>query len=554
MSFLNQAYAQIRDLFRSMTPGVRIASGLLLAVVVISLTYLFTYHGSGSDEYLLGGEPFSPAQFQNMEAALGTAGLSYKIEGNRLRIPAGQKAKYMAALADADALPPQWGQAMEDALKNESVFSSADQREARYNHARGRELSIIVGEMKDIQRASVMYQCKTERGFHGKTLNTASVSVVPTPGRELTGEQAAAIRNLVAGAISGMRPEDVTVTDIKNGRSFHGSLDGGDGGMGGLYAARKREAERDYKQKILGILGHVPGVTVEPNVELALVKRQVTRTITPSPKGTARKTMEKSSERMREGAGPAGQPGFKANQPNALPATTGRGTADTESQSESVEDVVVGGTEEEKEAVPMAPTRVTVAIGVPGSYFQKVWLEENAAPPGEEQKKPTATELLAVQTKVIDGIQKLVAKVLPPAEGVAAPTDLVQVLPFADLTQPEIPGPTMTETVLVWLSRYWSTLGMLGLAAASLVVLRSMVRAAPVDVRAARVKSATVGAGGAGESEVEEAEEKAGPARRLSRFSGNRESLGDELSELVREDAEAAANILRTWIGSPNVK
>ena len=279
-----------------------------------------------------------------------------------------------------------------------------------------------------------MYQCKTERGFHGKTLNTASVSVVPTPGRELTAEQAAAIRNLVAGAISGMKPEDVTVTDIKNGRSFHGSLDGGDGSMGGEYAARQTRGRTGLETED----SRHPGARARRD-------RRAERRIGPDqaaghpnghaqPQGHAVRTMEKTTERTREGAGPAGQPGFKANQPNALPATAGRGTTDTESQSEAIEEIVVGGTEEEKETVPMTPTRVTVAIGVPSSYFQKVWLEQNPAPPGEEQKKPTATELAAVQTQVIDGIQKLVAKLLPPAEGVANPTDLVQVLPFPDLT------------------------------------------------------------------------------------------------------------------------
>ena len=43
MDFLNKAFAQLSDLFRSMTPAARITAGLLLAVVVVSLVYLFRY-------------------------------------------------------------------------------------------------------------------------------------------------------------------------------------------------------------------------------------------------------------------------------------------------------------------------------------------------------------------------------------------------------------------------------------------------------------------------------------------------------------------------------
>lgn len=554
MDFLNNAFTQVRDLFRSMTPGARITAGLLLVVVVISLAYLVVYQGSGSQEYLLGGEPFSPEQFQNMEAALGTAGLPYSIEGNRIRIPRGQRDKYMAALADANALPPQWGQAMDDVLKSESVFLSADQRRERYIHARGRDLSSIVSMMPGIQRASVIYQCETQPGFRTKTLNTGSVSVMPEPGQELRAERATAIRNLVAGAISGMKPEDVTVTDITNGRSFHGSLDGGDGNLGGAYAARKRQFEQDWKQKVLNMLSSIPGVTVEPNVVLSVETDVVTRTVTPNPKGTAVWTTEKSTDRQREGGGPAGQPGFKANQPNVLPVVAGRSSTDTESESESSERIMVGGTEEEKRLAGLTPTKVTVAIGVPSSYFERLWLEQNPAAPGEEQKRPEPNELAALQTQTIDTIRKLVANVLPPAADGVNSVDLVEVLSIPDLKHPEIPVPPMSETMLVWLGQYWSTLGMLGLAAFSLLMLRSMLRATAADVQPGKIKTAVI----SGDTPARETDQDEAPMvipkPRLSRFSGNRASLGDELVELVREDADSAANILRSWIGTPSKK
>ena len=55
MDFLNQAFAQFKDLFDGMTPGSRITAGLLLTVVLVSLGYLFTHAVPGSSVYLLDG-------------------------------------------------------------------------------------------------------------------------------------------------------------------------------------------------------------------------------------------------------------------------------------------------------------------------------------------------------------------------------------------------------------------------------------------------------------------------------------------------------------------
>ncbi len=84
---------------------------------------------------------------------------------------------------------------------------------------------------------------------------------------------------------------------------------------------------------------------------------------------------------------------------------------------------------------------------------------------------------------------------------------------------------------------------MLGLAAFSLVMLRSMIGAVPTGPRPA--------AGTVAHVEGEEDEEPENIAmKRLKRFSGGGPHLREELTDLVQEDPDAAANILRTWIGN----
>src|SRR5262245_51459886 len=105
MDFLNKSLAQLSDLFRSMTPGARLVAGLLLAAVVVSMGYLFQHSASGPDAFLFGGKALSDGELTNAESAIAQAGLSgAERDGNRLKVPAGQEWKYLAAVADAGAL------------------------------------------------------------------------------------------------------------------------------------------------------------------------------------------------------------------------------------------------------------------------------------------------------------------------------------------------------------------------------------------------------------------------------------------------------------------
>jgi flagellar M-ring protein FliF len=91
---------------------------------------------------------------------------------------------------------------------------------------------------------------------------------------------------------------------------------------------------------------------------------------------------------------------------------------------------------------------------------------------------------------------------------------------------------------------------MLGLV--SLVMLRSMVRAVPAPEP---IVSPLPTAPSADETVEPAAGErsttaKATPAQRLKRREKGGPSLREELVEVVREDPEAAANVLRGWINS----
>lgn len=547
MDFLNRSYAQLVELFRSMTPGARITTALLLAAVVISLGYLFSYQMSDTDMYLLHGHAFSSAELPRVQAALASAG-PFQVEGNMIRVPRGQHAAYLAALAEADALPANFGESLLKTINNTGPFTTSEQREAQIRAVWQQGLSNIIRSFRGIEAAEVVIDTRKERGgFRPEVITTASVTVKPS-GPGLDDETVQCVRQTVASAVAGLKPEQVTVVDSKMNRAYVGNSDGsgGSGGTGSEYYTNMRMYQESFKRNIQEALSYVPGAAVIVNVELDQRRRRREEEVKVDPAAVAISTREDITNIVTESAGPRGRPGVAAQEPNQ-PAQLGGasgGMRSVDESSASETQSVVSHTGAETEFVGLTPKKVTVAIAVPSSYFESIWRQRNPTEPGEEPRTPDAAELAAIERAETVKIRAMALNAIPHDEG-ADLESLVSVTTFTPtpIEMPEEPG--TAAVAFEWFSQYWSTLGLLGVALFSLVMLRSMIRSAtttvamPPEVTLPTFDDSAE-SGGSGKP--------AGPKRRLDTAP----SLKDELGEMVRENPDAAANILRGWIGTPN--
>ena len=84
-------------------------------------------------------------------------------EGNRIRVPAGQQAAYLAAVADAGALPPNFNTILENALDKGGPWESAAATRERLKIARQQTLSEIVRAMNWVEDAVVLYDEQESR-------------------------------------------------------------------------------------------------------------------------------------------------------------------------------------------------------------------------------------------------------------------------------------------------------------------------------------------------------------------------------------------------------
>jgi flagellar M-ring protein FliF len=555
MDFVNKLYAQLADVFRSMTPGTRVATGLLLAVIVVGLVYLFQYQVNSGDEYLLNGRAFSSSELTAIEAAFAKAGLGKSVvTGNQIRIPRGQKQQYLAALAESHALPADFSRYLDEATAADNPFSSTRSLEMRRSHAKQKELALIISRMRGIESATVQFDEEQQGGLSRLKKKTAMVAVQTSSGT-LDENQVKAIRNVVSSAYVGLDRQNVTITDIISHHTY-----GGPTGPNGftddesIYASHKAKFEREWQRKIYDQLAMIPGVIVGVNVELNPELTHNTSLVKLDPKPITVSSQESSKEMTSTQPSLGGRPGAETNgvggnRPIAVSASGSAGQSQsTESRSESRN--VPGHEQTLITKVPLAPAQVTASIEVPASYFVKVWRERR--PPGQTTGDPDAVALANIENETRKRIEETVRNLLPPVAQGTNPYPHITVSTFTDLAAAPTTPPSLADNATVWLVDNWRTVAMIVVGLMSLMMMRSMLNSkatsAPQVAAAHPASGANADAVADLADEVDTGRETSGTPR-LKRFNPSGGNLKEELQVLVKEDPDAAANILRTWIG-----
>jgi flagellar M-ring protein FliF len=545
MDFLSRAYPQLAELYRSMAPGSRLMASLLAGVVLLGMGYLFVHQGSLPDVDLMHGVPLSASQLPVMEAAFDKASLKgYAVRGTSIFVPRGQESAYMAALAAAKALPPNFGDALREAVNSSTVFDLGPQRDQRMRIAKQEELAQGIRKMTGIENAYVLYDVDSKPGAFKEKVITATVMVKPASAGQLDASLVSAIREMVACSIAGLKPENIAVTDLSTRRTWHGNPEDGAGADDNLYNSLKRTYEQDLKAKILGALCFIPNVTVAVSVALDHERftriKQDTRSAAPDRRGG-----NAANSRPKDGrSGRLATSSLPPNTATILQSLLGGSRGDDDAAEAEKADPV-SHEQVEKESVGLTPTVARVSVGVPISYFKKVWQERNPVEPGGLQKMPDQAALDQIRVDESAKIQRHVAQLLPSAEGVAKAAELVTVTTFQDIPVLEPPAPEFSQQLLSWARESWRTLGTIGLLLIGMLLLRSMARAAPAAPEAPAAAAASA------EPVDEPAADQSAviPPPHARRFHNAGPSARDELSELVEDDPDAAANILRNWIG-----
>ena len=124
------------------------------------------------------------------------------------------------------------------------------------------------------------------------------------------------------------------------------------------------------------------------NVVLDRQRTLRTRSVKHHPKPVAEPRAGKPSTRSHGGGSQAVKSGQRTNAPNMGLKLTAAETGHADRQQTNPEPTktdIVSSQQEEKEDIGLTPKLVTVSVGIPSTYFDKVWHERN---PAEEGRRP----------------------------------------------------------------------------------------------------------------------------------------------------------------------
>jgi hypothetical protein len=136
-------------------------------------------------------------------------------------VPQSQRDRYIKALSDHDAVPETNGEIYE--APAHSPWATSQQQYESALFRKKRIIRSLVMQLEFVAEAVVDYDELEEPGWPPRTRRTSAVVVRAKNDRVLEAYQVDAIRNTICGAVAGLSPDDIVVTDISAGHAYVGA-------------------------------------------------------------------------------------------------------------------------------------------------------------------------------------------------------------------------------------------------------------------------------------------------------------------------------------------
>lgn len=344
---------QLFDLWGAMDARRR---GVLIGGLAGLLTILFLLtRMAGAPSYALLYSGLDPSAAGEVISALEARGIAYQVRGDSIHVEESERDALRMSLA-GEGLPA-LGAAGYELLDSLSGFGTTSQMfDAAYWRAKEGELARTIAASPRIRAARVHLAAPTSDPFAPSRDPSASVSIQPVSGGISSGH-AQALRYLVASAVPGLLPENVTIIDSDSGRVLaNDDAQSRAGDSNALSETLRRNVERLLNARVgLG------NAVVEVSVELETARQTVfERIIDPDSRVVIGTDSEESANTSRD-AGDAAVT-VASNLPEGDAAAGGGGSSAQTSESRERVTYDISETQRETESGPGTVRRITVAV------------------------------------------------------------------------------------------------------------------------------------------------------------------------------------------------
>jgi flagellar M-ring protein FliF len=393
----------------------------------------------------------------------------------------------------------------------------------------------------DVRAASVEYDRGERTGLSRATPQSASVVVHPEGSDALSSYRIKQIQELIRSSYAGMTSEDVAVIDT-NATSAYGTADEDD-----PLLRKQHEAEARVEQKVRSLLVGYPvrvAVSAEIDPTMDVEKTTVKYDAEPTNLMTKSKKVETQSNRPSNRGVPGASPNGIGNRAVSIEDTM-EITKNKEDERESAG--VAGQQYENSRMASLQVKRIRVSVGLPNSYYTTVhgqsFLQENPGKTAADIPRMDDTSLENLREETKKNIQGAITVLLPEVSAGEDRFPLVEVWDYPDLPGPLPPQPDTAGQAMTWLAESWQTIALVLLALVALLVARSAARAGSDNNPPSEFAE---GFGLSIPTPPPEDEEVGDDSEQMTITGG---SLKEELTVLVENNPEVAANVIRGWVG-----
>ena len=393
---------------------------------------------------LFDGKQFTPDELVQIEAALAKKNLSdYTIVNQTLEIPTKSRSAYVAALAEANALPQESGRTLEKTAVDISLFDSPEVRNLKIKAAQQKDLADIINSMEGVSNASVLWDAEKQGGLNPKTIVRASVSLKSVPGYALDDAKIDAICRLTANAIAGLKTENVVIVDTRTGTCYtqsdasNSTADNADlldspERIKDPALAKRLTAERFWNKKISELVrASVENAIVQTTVEISDCQSETQRRIEHDPEPTIYRSeiIEDMTPAVFGINQPANNSDLNRVVPQPEPTPVIRKT----------EEGVLGGKEIVTQKSPLAEKSVSVSVVIPMDSILALCRSRGTI--GYESQPTDAQVIEQTARAVQEKITTVIANILPQPEAKLEPEK------FISITFSDAPVPLAGESV-----------------------------------------------------------------------------------------------------------
>ena len=348
---------------------VILGAALLAFAALISVAYF-----GNRQEYGVLFSNLSPKDAGRIVKELQTKGVPYKLAKNGRTILVPRDRVYSLRLEFASEGLPRGSGVGFEIFDKTNIGMTEFMEHVNFVRALQGELARTISELKPIENAKVLLVLPKKSVFlEEQQPPKATVVVRLKPGVTLKPEQVRAIVHLVASAVEGLKPENVTVVDT-NGVDLTEMLAQQKENLGKVALDRleyRRKLEHLYERKIMSLLERTlgPGKAVaKVNVELDFSKIEKYKELY-DPENVVRSEQEIEEKAQGRVPGAGGIPGVESNLGPAQQIMSK--TQVNYSKRKVTRNYEISKTTEKVEIPPGFIKRITASVTVDGYYVKQ---------------------------------------------------------------------------------------------------------------------------------------------------------------------------------------